>query len=440
MALTGSERVSLDLADASVAIQEIANLSGGIGVSAPSGDTTGVTDFTRIAASIAALPSAGGVVQLKPGTFYINGTILLPDRVTLRGCGKFSSTVKQADGANLDAVIAGASWYSNRTDSGYSIAVENLGIDGNKANQTGGAGHGVAFMNFNSHIARLRIDNCRGDGIHYSNRNRGGTDISNTSVETTIEQNEVFNSGGSGIAVTNPGSLGTGCTDGFLIDNIVGGAGAHGVLNQSAAGWRIVGNHIYNSTLGIAQDAFHLTQCFSTRVAENYVEDWGASSSSGTYYGISADSNADTAGTVIADNVLKTSQSGNAGNTYAAIFLLANTSACRFTCTGNLIASRNVSPAVQGVWSFGNSGGTVVGVLASNVHNGGGIAVSLANAAGLLNANNSWNFASAFPSTGAWTQGTVVWNTGAAAAGSPGWICTTAGTSGTWKTMAVVAA
>lgn len=49
-------------------------------------------------------------------------------------------------------------------------------------------------------------------------------------------------------------------------------------------------------------------------------------------------------------------------------------------------------------------------------------------------------WAAAAPVAGAWLQGDIVWNTGVAAAGSPGWICTTAGTPGTWKAMAAVAA
>lgn len=46
----------------------------------------------------------------------------------------------------------------------------------------------------------------------------------------------------------------------------------------------------------------------------------------------------------------------------------------------------------------------------------------------------------AAPSSGAWYQGATAWNTAPAAGGAPGWICTTAGTSGTWKAMANLAA
>ncbi len=46
----------------------------------------------------------------------------------------------------------------------------------------------------------------------------------------------------------------------------------------------------------------------------------------------------------------------------------------------------------------------------------------------------------AVPTAGTWAKGDVLFNRNTAAAGSPGWACTTAGTPGTWKTMAAVAA
>ena len=53
---------------------------------------------------------------------------------------------------------------------------------------------------------------------------------------------------------------------------------------------------------------------------------------------------------------------------------------------------------------------------------------------------NRVTWLAAAPTSGTWAVGDVTWNTGAAAGGSPGWVCTTAGTPGTWKTMAVLAA
>ena len=42
----------------------------------------------------------------------------------------------------------------------------------------------------------------------------------------------------------------------------------------------------------------------------------------------------------------------------------------------------------------------------------------------------------AAPTTGTWAQSDIVWNTAAASGGPPGWMCTAAGTPGTWKAMA----
>jgi hypothetical protein len=46
----------------------------------------------------------------------------------------------------------------------------------------------------------------------------------------------------------------------------------------------------------------------------------------------------------------------------------------------------------------------------------------------------------AAPSSGTWKVGDRCWNLAPSAAGVPGWVCTTAGTPGTWKAMAAVAA
>ena len=45
----------------------------------------------------------------------------------------------------------------------------------------------------------------------------------------------------------------------------------------------------------------------------------------------------------------------------------------------------------------------------------------------------------AIPSFAAWGAGDRIWNTAPAAGGAPGWVCTTAGTPGTWKAMANLA-
>lgn len=86
--------------------------------------------------------------------------------------------------------------------------------------------------------------------------------------------------------------------------------------------------------------------------------------------------------------------------------------------------------------------------------NQGPIATASYSASGVINAavngNNSLDFlvfggkkhyfGTAAPVAGTWAQGDIVWNTAAAAGGIPGFYCVTAGTPGTWKNMAAVAA
>lgn len=45
----------------------------------------------------------------------------------------------------------------------------------------------------------------------------------------------------------------------------------------------------------------------------------------------------------------------------------------------------------------------------------------------------------AAPTTGTWADGDIVWNSAPVAGGTPGWMCVTAGTPGTWKAMANLA-
>jgi hypothetical protein len=47
---------------------------------------------------------------------------------------------------------------------------------------------------------------------------------------------------------------------------------------------------------------------------------------------------------------------------------------------------------------------------------------------------------SEFPQTGTFRVGDICWNTFVSAGNSPGWVCTTAGTPGTWKALSNVEA
>lgn len=53
---------------------------------------------------------------------------------------------------------------------------------------------------------------------------------------------------------------------------------------------------------------------------------------------------------------------------------------------------------------------------------------------------NSWQYASAAPTTGTWVVGDTFYNSAPTAGGTIGFVCTTAGTPGTWKTWGAISA
>lgn len=52
--------------------------------------------------------------------------------------------------------------------------------------------------------------------------------------------------------------------------------------------------------------------------------------------------------------------------------------------------------------------------------------------------SNTWQLSSSTPSAGTWHVGDIVYNTAPASAGYIGWVCTVAGSPGTWKTFGLI--
>jgi hypothetical protein len=50
------------------------------------------------------------------------------------------------------------------------------------------------------------------------------------------------------------------------------------------------------------------------------------------------------------------------------------------------------------------------------------------------------HYGSAAPASGTWVKGDIVWDSTPDAAGFMGWVCTTGGTPGTWKTFGAITA
>lgn len=73
---------------------------------------------------------------------------------------------------------------------------------------------------------------------------------------------------------------------------------------------------------------------------------------------------------------------------------------------------------------------------------GGASGTTMRTNAKIHEGDNSWQskqiWYTAAPTVGTWAVGDMVWNSTPASAGFIGWVCTTAGTSGTWKTWGVI--
>lgn len=132
---------------------------------------------------------------------------------------------------------------------------------------------------------------------------------------------------------------------------------------------------------------------------------------------------------------------GNQMDNTVGYGILTNSANVIVAIHGNQVA--NVSGVSRGIYLAANVAGQIVGnwvdpltvttplfeVAADGYHSVG---------------LNSWNptqhYASAAPTTGIWRKNDIVWNTNVAAAGNVGFVCTVAGSPGTWKNFGPIGA
>lgn len=114
----------------------------------------------------------------------------------------------------------------------------------------------------------------------------------------------------------------------------------------------------------------------------------------------------------------------------------------------HIVATGNISRTVSGgstMFRLVNCNGNAI--VAGNIKEAGtanAVYSSPTGAAKFSIYDNSWNpsisYDTAAPTTGTWAVGDIVYNTAPAPSGYTGWICTTAGTPGTWKGFGVIEA
>jgi len=105
---------------------------------------------------------------------------------------------------------------------------------------------------------------------------------------------------------------------------------------------------------------------------------------------------------------------------------------------GIIISNNNFYKAATGAIFLDDFGGSFDNVIATNYFASGITTRITGSRSATTIAGNIVGYAAAAPTTGTFKQGDIFFNTGATSAGFAGWICTVAGTPGTWKTFGVI--
>lgn len=187
----------------------------------------GTTDDT--AAIQAAINAGTNVVWLPAGTYLVTGLTaaggVSGPGGTIQGVSLFGSTLKLANGANQDLL----------TLNGQGWRVTNLGIDGNKANNT--SGNGIVVKYPRTIIDHVYMNNVPGHGLY-----NAGTS-GQTAHANEYHNIRILNSGGDGIRVS-----GAYATDGRFSNVEIGQCGGYGAYVESGALlWQQ--SHMWGNTL-----------------------------------------------------------------------------------------------------------------------------------------------------------------------------------------------
>jgi len=255
-----------------------------------------------------------------------------------------------------------------------------------------------------------------------------------------IENNyiEPFNSASTNPMVRTENST-SGNTEGWITNNYIGSLNGNNGFAISASGARInvIGNHAANFPDGV-----YVSVIDGALITNNTI-------SSVSNFGIQLASAA-----LANNNVAVTGNSIIARTAGAETGIFLGNFVSRGTVTGNTILGAFTYGIRLNACSNFSVTGNSISPVRSGTLPGTGIREESTNTSNNSVAGNqveastryvrsSWIYdvwtAAAVPVSGTWQQGNVIWNSAASAGGVPGWVCTVAGTPGTWKAMANLA-
>jgi parallel beta-helix repeat protein len=124
---------------------------------------------TTINTAITALPSGGGVVYLVEGTYIVDGSITLNSNVTLIGSGP-STIIKFKDSTTSGTNMITATSKNN-------VGLQNLKLDGNKANNAGLNQSGVFLTSVGSGTGTSAVAGMTANNVNVVNFSKYGLNI-----------------------------------------------------------------------------------------------------------------------------------------------------------------------------------------------------------------------------------------------------------------------
>jgi hypothetical protein len=316
-------------------------------------------DATLINNAVAS--SADGDEIVIDGPAWITQTIRLRGNRSYRG-DSHRTVLKQANSANLSAILASDTYLDNSQWTGNPVSVRDLLIDGNRANNTA-ATVGIALRSWLSKVEGVTITSCGSHGVKLTNLSANNTPLSNSQVNGRIAGNFIENCGGNGIYVQDTGNS---VTDWTLVENWVAGSGSDGIRVENTAGWMIERNHIY----GVPRSAISADRLFGSTICDNYIEGFGETTTAGTWYGIYATLQGGIASTIANNRVFNFGGESQTGSTYRYIGIPnVNYASGVVSVTGNVIHGAGTTRGTGLYYSKGNGTGLTVASTGNAVAN-----------------------------------------------------------------------
>lgn len=259
-------------------------------------DPSGVADSTQAqqnainAANAYAKVYGGAVVYWPAGIYTTSQTLVLPSTANnyalcYLGDDEEMTIIQQAAGTSLNAVMAHADWINEISPAfGSLVQIRHLSFKG-QPSQANGLGHGLVLQSYWSDIEYCTFQNTAGDGLRFDSQSiRGNVTLASTLIENHVFRCQFRAYKGCGLNTNDPSGL---LTDGWVEDCIftttAGTATAFPSLKiDSSAGWDIERNHFYGSP----GSAIQASRPWQTRIAGNYIENWGSTTTLATYCAI----------------------------------------------------------------------------------------------------------------------------------------------------------